>query len=148
MWATAASHGAGSSTSSAPCCVNVRGLKLFGRAFNAAVCATTILLFHNVVGSTAAVLDFKTDLDGTEATASLWDVINEDPSYSKLVSCLTMADPSIASALAGSGEDPLTLFAPKDAAFDEQDWSRAPTMPRNLAELANDTIFNSRCGAL
>lgn len=57
---------------------------------------------------------------------NLWDTISGDPDYSKLTECLEMADPSVADLLrAASGSaagQPLTLFAPKDEAFEQPAW--------------------------
>lgn len=72
---------------------------------------------------------------------NLWDAISGDPEYSKLTACLEMADPSVADLLrAASGSaagQPLTLFAPKDEAFEQPAW-------RGSKGGKNTTIFDDR----
>lgn len=55
----------------------------------------------------------------------MWDAISGDLNYSKLAACLQAADPSLIQALRDSQQNPLTLFAPGDSAFEEPSWDYA-----------------------
>lgn len=73
---------------------------------------------------------------------NLWDTISGDPDYSKLTACLEMADPSVAELLraipGAAAAQPLTLFAPRDSAFEKPAWRGGNDNG------ANDTIFDDR----
>lgn len=137
----------GVGASSDACRVNACIPKQMSPTLITMVIAASAMLFPDPVISVATA-PFATHPEVDRAASSLWDLISEDPNYSKLTACLKVADPSIAAALAGSGEDPLTLFAPKDSAFHQHDWENYSS-PDGISEiLASGTIFDSRCRTL
>lgn len=135
--------------------------RIAGIATSSSVCSSSALLLLSIVTllslSPSSCLGSDVSVPAATATAavavtaaaaaaaadsksnSLWDTISGDPDYSKLTACLLMADPSVAELLRAipstAAAQPLTLFAPRDSAFEQPAWRGGK---------ANDTIFEDR----
>lgn len=117
---------------------------LYARNTRIIAAATAVMLWSMTSVATTS-LPIKDD-----GPSSLWDMVSENPDYSKLVACLDMADASIVEALRASAEYPATLFAPSDSAFEEPDWgygvveAMAVTANNISTTTMDSSIFNSR----
>lgn len=114
------------------------------RALATTVAGAAAVLFFKSIVPAAAASNIATTTEKNAAAGSLWELVSEDPSYSNLTACLNMADPEIVAALSSSGERPVTLFAPKDEAFSQQDWSKALLSGESDGLLVGNTIFDNR----
>lgn len=108
------------------------------------IAAAAAVMLWSMPSVATALLPIEDD-----GPSNLWDMVSENPDFSKLVACLDMADPSIVEALRASAEYPATLFAPSDSAFEEPDWGygvvEAMVFTANNISIAMDSsIFNSR----
>lgn len=128
------------------------------QANTVAVVATAAVLYcccssssSRVAASPDGVDSIDAQLDGYASSATtLWDIVSRDPDYTKLTACIQMADPAIRDALSGSDANPLTLFAPKDSAFEHPDWNNRRNRTSDAIfggdGAADDTtIFSLRC---
>lgn len=124
--------------------VKGRASRQANRALATTVAGAAAVLFCKSIVPAAVAFNIATTTEKNDAAGSLWELVNEDPSYSNLTACLKMADPDIVATLSSSGEHPVTLFAPKDEAFSRQDWSRTLLSGESDALPVGGTIFDNR----
>ena len=142
-------------TTGRTCCSHVMTTRRRQRttaAAAAATAATALLLLLCCLPPLFASASSLPERGGEPS--NLWDVISRDPEYSKLTACLQTADPAVEAALRASDVRPLTLFAPKNSAFERPDWawargaSASASAPAAVgAVVGNDnssSIFNNR----